>query len=123
MPCDYARGAYAAARPALSCHAVVTRGVVGNRREGVVRFGGGRRGSGCYRILQSTKSSEEVMRTVCAVLLVFSIVPVLHACPKREQDKLVRQDGDDVLVSTSVSSSGPGQMVMKSHEIDAKNRV
>ena len=64
------------------------------------------------------------MRTVCAVLLVFSIVPVLQACPKPEQDKLaLRQDGDDVVVSTSVSSSGPGQMVMKSHEIDAKNRV
>jgi hypothetical protein len=63
------------------------------------------------------------MKTVCAVLLVFSIVPVLHACSKPEQDVLVRQDGDDVVVSTSVSSSGPGQMVMKSYAIDAKNRA
>jgi hypothetical protein len=66
------------------------------------------------------------MKTVSAVLLVFSMVPVLHACsmPKVVQDKLaLRQDGDDVVVSTSVSSSGPGQMVMKSYEIDARNRV
>jgi hypothetical protein len=66
------------------------------------------------------------MRTLSAVLLVFGVVPALQACsaPRFFQDKLeLRQDGEDVVVSTSVSSSGPGQIVMKSFTIDAKNSV
>ncbi len=61
------------------------------------------------------------MKTICAVLLLFSTVPALQACafPKAEHLK-IRQDGNDVVVSTSVTSGGPGIMVMKSYEIDGQ---
>src|SRR5262245_51469756 len=77
-------------------------------------------------IPESIKPSEEVMRTVTAVLLLFSMVPVLHACPVPETDKdrmERRQDGDDVVISTTVMSGGPGHMVLTSYAIDEKNQV
>src|SRR5262245_5302071 len=64
------------------------------------------------------------MNVVGAMLLVFSMVRVPQSCGFPKEDLLdTRQDWNDVVITTSVTMSGPGHMVVKSYEIDAKNHV
>lgn len=66
------------------------------------------------------------MRIVAAVMLLFSLAPILHACstPKSAEANLqLKQVGEDVIVSTTVESGGVGHMVLTSYMIDAKNHV
>src|SRR5262249_5073537 len=111
----------------LECHAVVTQLTVRNRNWGLVRSGGMESETMVVSIPNPPNRARNPMRSVAAVLLMFfSSVPFLQACagPEKDANKLaMRQDGDDVVLSTTVTSSAVCHVVLTSYNIDANKHA